>query len=272
MSTPQGTALTIEGAPAPEFSEVTELAGSGISAEQLERMTHRYAWAVQSCRHKDVAEVACGSGPGLGMLGAVSRSLEAGDYTESILRLARAHYGSRFALTRLDAQSLPYAPASKDVIVLFEAIYYIPDATRFVSECRRVLRPGGQVLVATANKDLYDFNPSPLSHRYYGADELAKLFGAAGFSSELYGYMPIGAVSLLQRILRPVKKIAVALGVMPKSLKGKRLLKRLVFGKLVSMPAELPPPAGDFEAPTPLPADVPDRLHKVLYCRATLAA
>ncbi|MCD6265910.1 MAG: BrnT family toxin [Deltaproteobacteria bacterium] len=28
-------------------------------------------------------------------------------------------------------------------------------------DCVRVLRPGGKVLIATANKDLYDFNPSP---------------------------------------------------------------------------------------------------------------
>ncbi|HLA71091.1 MAG TPA: class I SAM-dependent methyltransferase [Steroidobacteraceae bacterium] len=272
MSTPQGMALTIEGSPATEFSEVTELAGSRITAEQLTRMSHRYSWAAQHCRQKDVVEVACGSGQGLGMLGSVASSLEAGDYTESILRIARAHYGARFPLARLDAQALPYADASKDVVVLFEAIYYIPDATRFARECRRILRPGGQVLIATANKDLYDFNPSPLSHRYYGTEELAALFRDAGFEARLFGYMPIGEASLLQRVLRPAKKLAVALRLMPTSLKGKRLLKRLVFGRLVPMPAELPAPAGELEPPVPVAADAPDRRHKVLYCCATLPA
>src|SRR5262245_32429763 len=137
------------------FVEVTELAGSGISAEQLTRMAHRYGWAAGFCGQKDVVEVACGSGPGLGALASVSRSLEAGDYSEDILKIAKAHYGARFPLRQLDAQALPYADASKDVVILFEAIYYIPDATRFVRECRRVLRPGGQVLIASANKDLY---------------------------------------------------------------------------------------------------------------------
>jgi len=252
-----------------EFSEVTELAGSGISVEQLDRMAHRYGWAAGFCQGKDVVEVACGSGQGLGLLQSVSRSLEAGDYSENILSLAKAHYGNRFPLVRLDAQSLPYADASKDVIILFEAIYYIPDASRFVRECRRVLRPGGQVLVATANKDLWDFNPSPLSHVYYGADGLVRLFRDSGFDVQISGYMPIGAVSLRQRILRPVKKFAVASGLMPKSLAGKRMLKRFVFGKLVPMPAELPAPTSAIEVPTPLPGDRPDPLHKVLYCRAT---
>jgi SAM-dependent methyltransferase len=254
------------------FVEVTELAGSGISAEQLTRMAHRYGWAWEHCAQKDVVEVACGSGPGLGMLAGISRSLEAGDYSVDILKIAKAHYGDRIPLRQLDAPSLPYADASKDVVIMFEAIYYVPDAARFVQECRRVLRPGGRVLIATANKDLFDFNPSPFSHSYYGANELVALFKARGFDARVFGYMSVGEVSLRQRVLRPVKKLAVALGLMPKSLKGKRLLKRFVFGSLVTMPAELPAPTGVVEPPVPLSPDEPDRFHKVLYCCAALPA
>jgi len=255
-----------------EFAEVTELAGSGISAEQLTRLAHRYGWAASQCSQKDVAEVACGSDPGLGLLLTVSKSVEAGDYSESVLRIAREHYGKRLPLARLDAQQLPYADASKDVVILFEAIYYIPDAARFVSECRRVLRPGGTVLIATANKDLYDFNPSPLSTRYFGAHELAQLFADGGFDSALFGYMPVGDVSLRQRVLRPIKRIVVSLGLMPKSLSGKRFLKRFVFGRLVQMPAELPASALNFDPPAAIAGDQPDRVHKVIYCCATRRA
>jgi ubiquinone/menaquinone biosynthesis C-methylase UbiE len=255
---------------AAEFADVTELAGTEISAEQLQRMSHRYHWAAQLSRGKDVVEVACGSGQGLGILAAVARSLEGGDLSEQILEIASRHYGNRIRLAQFDAQILPYADRTKDVILLFEAIYYIPDATRFVSECRRVLRPGGQVLVVTANKDLADFNPSPLSHRYYGAVDLVRLFHEAGFDVELYGYLPVTAVSLRQRMLRPLKKAAVALGVMPKTMGGKRLLKRLVFGSLVAMPAELPQESRVYTPPVALSASEPDRTHKVIYCRATL--
>jgi SAM-dependent methyltransferase len=253
-----------------DYSEVTELAGSPISAEQLARLSHRYGWAAQYCAGRDVVEVACGCGAGLGLLGAVSRSLEGGDYSPPILDLARTHYRERVRLIHLDAQSLPYEDATKDVIILFEAIYYLPDAARFVAECRRVLRPGGQVLVATANRDLWDFNPSPLSHRYYGAGELASLFHSEGFDVQLFGYMPVGRVSWRQKALRPLKLLAVRLGIMPKTLKGKRLLKRLVFGRLVLMPAELEPPNEGLEPPVLLPGDRADGIHKVLYCRATL--
>ena len=253
-----------------DFSEVTELAGAEISAEQLERMVHRYCWAARYCGGRDVVEVACGSGQGLGMLSKVAKTLEAGDYSREVLAVPEAHYGRRIRLQEFDAQQLPYADSSKDVVILFEALYYVPSAERFVAECRRVLRPGGQVLIASANKDLSDFNPSPFSYRYYGAVELGDLFGEAGFATELFGYMPVGKVSARQKVLRAVKKLAVSLGIMPKTMKGKQLLKRLVFGRLVLMPAELPAATGDVEEPTKLADGVADRTHKVLYCRATL--
>lgn len=253
-----------------EFSEVTELAGTEISAEQLERMVHRYHWAAGYCRGKDVVEVACGSGPGLGVLSAVARSLEAGDYSAKILAIPQSHYGDRIPLAVFDAQSLPYADSSRDVVVLFEAIYYIPDAQRFVRECQRVLRTGGRVLIATANKDLSDFSPSPLTHRYYGVVELARLFRDGGFDVELFGHLPVDAVSWRQRLLRPVKRLAVALGLMPKTMRGKRFLKRLVFGKAVPMPAELPLPNEELVSPCLLTPERPDRVHKVLYCCGTL--
>ena len=253
-----------------DYTEVTELAGAEISVEQLERMAHRYHWAAALCRDKDVVEVGCGSGQGLGLLGAVAKSLQAGDYSKDVLAIPRAHYGDRFELAEYDAQSLPYATRSKDVIMLFEAIYYVPDAARFVAECKRVLRPGGVVLIVTANKDLSDFNPSPFSYTYYGAAELNRLFRGAGFTVEVFGYLPVGAVSWRQKVLRPIKRLVVALGLMPKTMKGKKLLKRLVFGRLVPMPAELRSNEGALDPPVSLSIDVPDRLHKVLYCRATL--
>jgi len=250
------------------FVEVSELAGDPISREQLERMQHRYAWAAPYCAGRDVVEVACGSGPGLGLLSAAARSLEAGDVSEPILALARWHYGERVPLQRIDAHALPLEAASKDVIVLFEAIYYLADPSRFVAECGRVLRSGGHALVATANKDLSDFNPSPHSHTYYGAVELCELFASAGFRVELFGHLSVGAVGWRQRALRPMKRSLVSLGLMPKTMRGKRLLKRLVFGAPLPMPAELAMPEVAPAPPSRLSGARSDREHKVLYLAA----
>jgi len=87
----------------------------------------RYYWAGQYCSGKDVVETACGSGQGLGYLSGIAKSLEAGDYSDEILSIARRHYGERIILRQFDAQEMPFEDKSKDVIIMFEAIYYLPD-------------------------------------------------------------------------------------------------------------------------------------------------
>lgn len=252
-----------------DFSSVTELAGDEVTQEQVERLAHRYFWAGAYCDGRDVLEVACGSGQGLGHLAARARRLWAGDLTSRLVRDAHRHYGERVALLELDAQCLPFPDASLDVVILFEAIYYLPSAVAFAEESRRVLRPGGQVLIASANPDLWDFNPSPHSVSYYGVAELDRLFGEAGFTCRFFGYLPVDAVSLRQRTLRPIKKAAAALGLIPKTMAGKKWLKRLVFGGLVPMPAEIAQETTIYMLPVPLSTGLPDRRFKVIYVAAT---
>jgi ubiquinone/menaquinone biosynthesis C-methylase UbiE len=259
--------------PATDFVELTEVAGEEVSVEQVERMARRYYWAADYwaadyCSGKDVLEVACGTGQGLGWIAGHAKSVAAGDYSMPLLQRAKAHYRSRYPLLRLDAQRLPFHDASFDVVVLFEALYYIPNAELFYDECRRVLRPGGVLLVATANKDLFDFTPSPHSFRYYGVSDLARELGARGFTTTFFGDTPVGEVSARQKVLRPIKAAVSKLGLMPKSMSGKKLLKRLVFGTLVPMPAEITGDSAARLAPQPLPAE-PDRRFKVILCAAS---
>jgi SAM-dependent methyltransferase len=254
----------------PDFLSVTELAGDEVTLEQVDRLCHRYYWAGGYCLGKDVLEAACGTGQGAGYLAGLARSYIAGDYSEEILRIARNHYGGRIGFFRFNAQEMPFADRSLDVVILFEAIYYLPSAERFVSECKRVLRPDGKVLIATANKDLYDFNPSPYSHVYYGVLELGELFGMHGFATEFWGNTPVGALPLKQKVLRPVKKIFVDSGLMPRSMAGKKLFKRIVFGSLVRMPAEISEDFVQFSYPASIPSDRSDERHKVIYCVASL--
>lgn len=252
------------------FLSVTELAGDDVTQEQIDRMYHRYYWAGDFCLDKDVLEVACGTGQGAGYLCGLARTYSAGDYSEEILKIARAHYGPRVTFRQFDAQDMPFPDKSLDVVILFEAIYYLPSAERFAQECRRVLRPGGKVLIASANKDLYDFNPSPHSYTYYGVTELAELFGRNGFVTRCLGYLPLTSTSLKQKMLRPLKKILIASGLMPKTMAGKKFLKRLVFGALTPMPSEISPNLAQYSPPRPVVSGQPDRLHKVIYCIASL--
>jgi SAM-dependent methyltransferase len=254
-----------------DFVALTEISGDDVTVEQVERLARRYFWAAGYCHGKDVLEAACGAGQGVGYLAAVAGSLTAGDYSAALVDIARGHYGARFDFKQFDAQDMPFPDGSFDVVILFEALYYLPNVSRFFAECRRVLRPGGTLLIATANKDLFDFNPSPHSHRYLGVAELSQELADLGFEVRCFGDTPVGSVSLRQRVLRPVKAAAARLGLIPESMAAKKLLKRFVFGGLVPMPAEITEATAPAIPPTPLSPGVPDRHHKVILCAATLA-
>lgn len=59
---------------------------------------------------------------------------------------ARAIHNARFA--RMDAESLQLADASFDVVVCALGLMYVPDPARAICEMKRVLRPGGRLVIA----------------------------------------------------------------------------------------------------------------------------
>jgi ubiquinone/menaquinone biosynthesis C-methylase UbiE len=252
-----------------EFVSVTEIEGQRISAEQLFRTCHRYHWAAQASAGKDILEVACGAGQGLGLLRSVAKSVTAGDVSPEVLATAQKTYGSDIPMSVFGAESLPFADASFDIVLIFEALYYVPNVAKFFAETLRVLRPGGQLLIVMANKDLYDFTPSPFSRRYLGVAELRTELAAAGFLSQFYALIDTRTVSVRQRILRPVKLMASKLGLIPKTMHGKEWLKKLFFGQMAIMPADISASLFVYNAPVPVVPGQPDLTHKVIYCSAT---
>ena len=94
------------------------------------------------------------------------------------------------------------------------------------------------------------------------------MLSSHGFDTQFFGGSPVVPPSLKGRVLRLAKKVAVTSNLIPGSMRGKRWLKRLVFGKLVTMPSELL--AGDVKYVPPVPLDGrrPDAIHQVLYCVA----
>lgn len=254
------------------YTTVTEVPGNHVSREAIDMVCTRYAFAGQYCEGKSVLEIACGPGPGLGHLSARARKLVGGDFTEGLLRHARDHYGSRVPLVRFDAHALPFRSGAFDVIVIFEAIYFMADADRVLESCHAALAPGGLVILATANPGRPDFNPSPQSTRYFTGSQLVALLGAHGFEPELYGGFPLEADGAAGRLLRVLKRVAVALHLIPKTMAGKELLKRLVFGKLVEFPAEVTGSTGTCSAPALVENPAAASGYKVLYAVARRAA
>jgi ubiquinone/menaquinone biosynthesis C-methylase UbiE len=251
-----------------DFTIVTETPGIGAPEEQLARLYTRYRFASEYCKDKDVLEAACGAGIGLGYIARRARTVIGGDIDEKNLKFARETYQGRqnVKVKHLDAHSLPFGDRSFDVVILYEAIYYLSEPHTFVREALRVLRNGGALIICSANKEWSGFNPSPYSHQYFSAPELFQLLSTNGFLNVVvYGDCLVKADTAKDMVVAMVKQVAVALHLIPKTMKGKEWLKRLFMGKLRPLPRELDDSMAVYSRPVEISHEVPNGQYKVLY-------
>jgi ubiquinone/menaquinone biosynthesis C-methylase UbiE len=69
------------------------------------------------------------------------------EFLDHVMRAAAARGLTNLVPTRGDATALPYEDASMDAVVLTAVLGEIPDTAAALREIRRVLRPGGRLVV-----------------------------------------------------------------------------------------------------------------------------
>ena len=248
-----------------DFTTVTESPGTAVSVEQLEMNFHRYHTVSQYCEGKEVLEVGCGAGQGLGYLARKARRVVGGDITERLLRAARSYYKTRIPLVQLDAQRLPFRDGSFDVVILFEAIYYLSDPESFIRESLRVLRDGGLLAISSVNKEWMDFNPSPFSVKYFSAAELKRMLSFHGLDVECYAAFSLPPRTVRNEAISRLKRGAVSLGLIPRTMEGKKLLKRIFFGKLYPLDGEVSEGMAPYVPADPVSGDSAVPGFKIIY-------
>jgi SAM-dependent methyltransferase len=146
-----------------------------------------YRWAVPWAAGKRVLEVGCGEGYGADLIGGVAHEIVGLDYDPlTVAHAATAYPGRRFVRGNLAA--LPVRSATVDVLATLQVIEHVWDHREFLHECRRVLRPGGRLVVTTPNR--LTFSPgldepvNPFHTREFTAAELAELVTGCGFAVE----------------------------------------------------------------------------------------
>lgn len=247
-----------------DYTTVTETWGLPASPEQLAMQYFRYRMAAELAPGGAVLEVGCGSGMGLPYLQAHSGMVVGGDYTMALLEEARRHLPDA-NLVRMDAQRLPFRDRSFDAVVMLEMIYYVADQEAALAECRRVLKPGGKLMICLPNRDRPDFNPSPFSTRYPNLNEIATLLAKAGFEARVYGGFVVEAATSRDRILGPIRHVAVRYRLIPSSMRAKSMIKRMLYGRLPALGA-VHDGMADYAEPVELDASSgPDHRYKNLY-------
>ncbi len=138
-----------------------------------------------------VLDAGCGAGPGLRIFS---------HWGNRVLGLDRSFYALQRArqqvleagLVQADlAAGLPFAEGSFDWVLLGDVLEHVDQGEHLLSECWRVLRPGGILLVRTVNRwDIRRFFlgqrwsgiADPGHVRLYSPPELRRAFQVAGFS------------------------------------------------------------------------------------------
>lgn len=254
-----------QGGKGQEFITVTEIPGAAANAEQWSMLHTRYAWVGEHAAGKEVLEVACGSGIGLAYLASQATRVVGGDCDPELVQIAKQNLTRGTEVEVLDAAALPMKDASFDVVALLEAIYYLPSVETFFREARRVLRPGGKLLLCSANCERPDFNPSPFHVAYLTAAQLCQELERVGFAVTCFGAFPVAPSGELHRIRETIRATAVRLHLIPKTMKWKARLKRIFFGPLKPLPQRLEGPLDRAARLIEIQPSQPITDYKVLY-------
>lgn len=124
--------------------------------ENMIEHLHRYSLAVPFTRQKTVLDIACGEGYGSNLLAAASEFVFGIDISEETIAEACIKYTSpNISFLAGAADRIPLESASVDVVVSFETLEHHDKHTEMLLEIKRVLKPGGMLIMSSPDKKYY---------------------------------------------------------------------------------------------------------------------
>jgi 2-polyprenyl-3-methyl-5-hydroxy-6-metoxy-1,4-benzoquinol methylase len=137
----------------------------------------RYAWAATVAAATRVLDVGCGTGAGTARLAEHAHTAVGVDVSPGAIEDARSSHGDEASFHEGDMRDLPFEAGEFDVVVCFEALTHVAETQLALDELRRVLRPGGTLLVSAPNPNAYPAG-NPLHQVELTIEELARSLAA----------------------------------------------------------------------------------------------
>ncbi len=147
---------------------------------------HRYAFAQPIARGRRVLDAACGEGYGSALVASAAASVLGLDVSGQAIAHARARYVQpKLRFDQADVTALDHLPAASfDLILSFETLEHLHAQETMLQGFRRLLAPGGLLLVSTPDKRNY--TDIPQFHNEHHVRELYR----EEFESLLAGIFP----------------------------------------------------------------------------------
>lgn len=151
-----------------------------------------------------ILDVGCGTGANLLMLSNYGEA-EGVDVSEDALEFCRARGLDKVKLGA--AEELPYEDGTFDLVTAFDVVEHMDDDLAGLKEMRRVLRPGGRVLLFVPTFMFLWGLQDDVSHhrRRYRLPELRRVLEQAGFEVERSTYANItffAPILLVRKLMR----------------------------------------------------------------------
>ena len=132
---------------------------------------HRYLLARELSKGQRVLDIACGEGYGSDLLAEVAEYVVGVDIAPDVVRHARVRYRRpNLAFAAGDCVAIPLAGQSIDVVVSFETLEHHDRHADMMQEVKRVLRPGGLLIISSP--DRHEYSEVPEYQNPYHAHEL----------------------------------------------------------------------------------------------------
>jgi ubiquinone/menaquinone biosynthesis C-methylase UbiE len=169
LSAPAATALTFTG----------ERFAPEVTGAIWHEHWHRYCLVQPLARGLAVLDAACGEGYGSHILAQSAREVVGIDIAPESVAHARSRYtAANLRYVEGSCTALPLPDASIDLVVSFETIEHLREQQKMLAEFRRVLAPGGVLVISSPNQPVYSDggkNTNAFHVRELTRDELAAL-------------------------------------------------------------------------------------------------
>ncbi len=150
--------------PARPMEATGERMTTAVEGETEFEHFHRYCLARDLCLGLDVLDVASGEGYGSSILANAAQSVTGVDADPASIAHARMTYGRQnLRFIQGSTLDLPLAHDLVDAVVSFETLEHVREHGRFMAEVRRVLRPGGRLIVSTPERAVYSAPGEPVN-------------------------------------------------------------------------------------------------------------
>lgn len=247
--------------------EYTEWPGDLIPFNDLHFISDRYKKVLNLCESKDILEIGAGSSIAKKEMVTLANSYTGIDISKkNISRLSNECENLNLSLYVDNAESMQFKDNSFDLVIALAMVYYL-DTDKFLSEVKRVLRPGGTLFFCTSNIDVPGFQPALGSKNYLSIEEWNKILKKYKFSPEFEGVFPLKSfikLGLRAKIISFIKPFIVD------TLKLNYLWSRArVFskGSLTKIPKDLYNFPKYKEESVQI-KEYENNIHKVIYCKS----